>query len=325
LQRARDIDPASLPFATRYSLPDWLAEVLAERRDAEQLAAALLAPAPLDLRANALKADRDSAAASLAADGIKAQPLALVPTALRVEGKPALESSRAFLDGLVEVQDVGSQLLAMLVGARRGQTVVDLCAGAGGKTLALAAAMRSTGQVFACDVSAARLLRLRPRLQRAGATNVQPMGIDSEHDPKLERLAARADAVLVDAPCSGTGTLRRNPDLKWRTDPRTLGRLQSQQQSILAAAARLVKPGGTLVYATCSLLPVENEHQAEAFEAAHPVFVRESARELLLAQGAGLAADPDHEGSEADSGFLRLLPHRDGSDAFFAVRWRRAA
>ena len=164
-----------------------------------------------------------------------------------MQGKPALESSKAFQAGRVEVQDAGSQLLAMLVAPRRGQTVVDLCAGAGGKTLAMAAAMRSTGQVFACDVSKSRLLRLRPRLQRAGATNVQPMAIDSERDPKLDRLAGRADAVLVDAPCSGTGTLRRNPDLKWRTAPEAIGRLIAQQRAILAAAARLVKPGGVLV------------------------------------------------------------------------------
>jgi 16S rRNA (cytosine967-C5)-methyltransferase len=323
LRRVRDLDLASLPFAIRFSLPDWLADVLAERPDAEQLAAALLEPAPLDLRVNALKGDRATALALLAEDGIAAAPLALAPLALRVEGKPALETSRAFSEGLVEVQDAGSQLLALLVGARRGQTVIDMCAGAGGKTLALAATMRSTGQVYACDVSSARLLRLRPRLQRAGATNVQPMGIDSERDPRLDRLAGRADAVLVDAPCSGTGTLRRNPDLKWRGDPQSLGRLLEQQQSILASAARLVRPGGVLVYATCSLMPQENEHQAQAFEPAHPEFVREPAREFLVGQGAVLEGEP--AGDEDGEGLLRLAPHREGVDAFFAVRWRRKA
>ncbi|WP_418953571.1 RsmB/NOP family class I SAM-dependent RNA methyltransferase [Zeimonas sediminis] len=321
LARARDIDPATLPFAIRFSLPDWLAPAIESRADAAALAAALLEPAPLDLRVNDAKGGRDAAIATLAEDGIEADPLAIAPLALRVKGKPALEASRAFVEGLVEVQDAGSQLLAMLVGPKRGQTVVDLCAGAGGKTLAMAAAMRSTGQVFACDVSAQRLLRLRPRLQRAGATNVQPMAIDSERDPKLGRLAGRADAVLVDAPCSGTGTLRRNPDLKWRGDPTSLGRLLEQQQSILEAAARLVKPGGVLVYATCSLLPEENERQAERFEAAHPEFVREPARTALAAQGAGIdPADPDGD----PPGLLRLLPHRDGVDGFFAARWKRA-
>ena len=320
LARARDIDPATLPFAIRFSLPDWLAAAIEGRPDAAALAGALLEPAPLDLRVNGARGDREAAIAALAQDGIEAEPLAIAPLALRVKGKPALETSRAFTEGLVEVQDAGSQLLAMLVGPKRGQTVVDLCAGAGGKTLAMAAAMRSTGQVFACDISAPRLMRLRPRLQRAGATNVQPMAIDSERDPKLDRLAGRADAVLVDAPCSGTGTLRRNPDLKWRGDPTALGRLLEQQQAILEAGARLVKPGGALVYATCSLLPEENERQAERFEAAHPGFVREPARAFLAGQGAGIdAADP--EGDPA--GFLRLLPHRDGVDGFFAARWKR--
>jgi 16S rRNA (cytosine967-C5)-methyltransferase len=310
LARARDIDPAALPFAIQYSLPDWLADTVSAHPDAAALAAALLEPAPLDLRVNAARAEREAVIAMLAEDGIVATALSIAPHALRVEGKPSLETSRAFIEGLVEVQDAGSQLLAMLVGARRGQTVVDFCAGAGGKTLALAAAMRSTGQVFACDISAARLQRLRPRLHRAGATNVQPMAIDSEQDRKLERLAGRADAVLVDAPCSGTGTLRRNPDLKWRGDAQMVARLIAQQRDILAAAARLVKPGGVLVYATCSLLEAENETQALNFESTHPEFEREPVGEILPGLG-------------GPEGFLRLYPHRDGVDAFFAARWRR--
>jgi 16S rRNA (cytosine967-C5)-methyltransferase len=304
----------------RYSLPDWLADDIVERPDAAGLAAAMLESAPLDLRVNPARGDRQAAVLALAADGIEAEPLAIAPWALRVKGKPALESCKAFSDGSVEVQDAGSQLLSLLVGARRGQTIVDLCAGAGGKTLALAAAMRSTGQVFACDVSAARLQRLRPRLQRAGASNVQPMVIESENDPRLDRLKGRADAVLVDAPCSGTGTLRRNPDLKWRIKPDALARLESQQQSILQAAARLVRPGGVLVYATCSLLPRENDRQAERFESANPAFIRDPARAFLARQGAVLADDDADE----STGLLHLLPGRDGVDAFFAVRWRLA-
>ncbi|NLD67515.1 MAG: RsmB/NOP family class I SAM-dependent RNA methyltransferase [Limnobacter sp.] len=328
LRRARDLDPAVLPFAVRFSLPDWLGDDLAKRPDGRALAAALLEPAPLDLRVNALVTDRESAIAALAEDGIVADALPLAPLALRVHGKPALENSRAFRTGMVEVQDTGSQLLAMLMAPRRGQTVIDLCAGAGGKTLALAAAMRSTGQVFACDVSPSRLRRLRPRLQRAGATNVQPMSIASERDPKLDRLAGRADAVLVDAPCSGTGTLRRNPDLKWRTSPEAISRLVEQQRAILAAAARLVKPGGVLVYGTCSLLAEENEAQVRWFEATHSGFVREPARPVLQVQGAVLAeADAERAAAagEREDGLLRLLPHRDGVDGFFAVRWRRTA
>ncbi len=307
------IDREHLSPALRFSLPDWLYEALDEPAGAARaaLAGALLAPAPLDLRVNTLVASRDDAIRALAEDGIEAAPLELADTALRVVGKPALERSAAFGAGMVEVQDVGSQLLCEFAGVRRGQTVVDFCAGAGGKTLAFAAAMRGTGQVFACDVSAGRLARLRPRLLRSRATNVQPFAIDSETDARLGRLARRADVVFVDAPCSGTGTLRRNPDLKWRLQPADVDRLAGRQAEILAAAARLVKPGGILIYATCSLLSIENQSVAEAFESAHPGFGRETPGEAF-----SRVAQPD--------GSIRALPSRDGSDGFFAVRWRRA-
>jgi 16S rRNA (cytosine967-C5)-methyltransferase len=318
---ARDrIDAAALPRAIRLSLPDWLDARLAARWPSEQLealGASLLEPAPLDLRVNLLKTDRAGARAALAEDGIAAEPMPLAPLALRVQGKPALERTRAFREGLVEVQDAGSQLLAHLVAPRRGQTVVDFCAGAGGKTLALAALLRGTGQVFACDVSAARLSRMRERLARSGASNVQPFGIDSEHDPKLERLAGRANAVLVDAPCSGTGTLRRNPDLKWRFDPVSLTALGATQRSILAAAARLVRPGGVLIYATCSLLDEENEAVREDFERDHPGWALQGAGECLAGQGVSLV-DPAAQ-------VLALRPDRDRTDAFYAVRWRSPA
>ena len=309
-----------LPFAVRYSLPDWLADALVachgpER--AESLAAAMLESAPLDLRVNTLKSDAAAVLASLASAGIAARALPQVPNALRVAGKPALERSEAFESGWCEVQDAGSQLLAMLVAPRRGQTVVDLCAGAGGKTLALAAAMRSTGQVYACDVSAPRLLRMRRRLERCGATNVQPMALAGEDDARLQRLHGRADAVLVDAPCTGTGTLRRNPDLKWRTGPADVARLVVAQRAILAAAVPLLRPGGALVYATCSLLAQENDEQVDWFEAQHPQWLRRPAAQVLHAQGARL--DPQ---STAD-GLLRLMPDRDDCDGFFAVRWER--
>lgn len=335
LDRTARIDAASLPPAVAFSLPDWMFERLVRAwgdAAARSIAGSLLQPAPLDLRVNLLKADREQAIAALRADGIDARPLALAATALRVEGKPALERSSAFEAGLVEVQDAGSQVLALLAAPRRGQTVVDFCAGAGGKTLALAALMRSTGQVFACDVSAARLARLRPRLARAGASNVQPFAIDRETDPKLDRLAGRADLVLVDAPCSGTGTLRRNPDLKWRLQEHEIAELQARQLAILRAAARLVKPGGALVYATCSLLPDENEAVASGFEsasgapaggpagatagAAGPRFVRDPVPELLMRAGADIG--PSH-----DSRSLVLRPDLHGCDGFFAVRWTR--
>ncbi len=313
------IDASALPAALRFSLPDWLWTRLSERLDARQqeaLGAAMLRPAPLDLRVNLLKSDREGALRALADDGIACEAAALVATGIRVEGKPALERTRAFREGLVEVQDCASQLAAELVAPRRGQTVVDFCAGAGGKTLALAALLRGTGQVFACDVSNARLQRLRPRLVRSGASNVQPFGIDNEHDPKLGRLEGRADAVLVDAPCSGTGTLRRNPDLKWRLKESDLAELVAKQRSILDAAARLVRPGGALVYATCSLLDEENDGIRRWFEAAHPDWAVEAAEPVLARRDARIAPvlDPDS---------LLLRPDTHECDAFYAIRWIR--
>ena len=320
LNRIGAADLNSLPAAVALSLPDWLFQALCERfgeEEARALGRSLLEPAPLQLRANALKVRREALIEQLGAEGIRARAIDAVPGALEVEGHPALERSASFAAGAFEVQDAGSQLLALLVGARRGQRVIDLCAGAGGKTLALAAMMNSLGQVFACDVSIARLQRLRPRLTRSGATNVQPFAIDSLTDRKLERLAARAHAVLVDAPCTGTGTLRRNPDLKWRFGPDDLLRLRDEQRAILSAAARLVAPDGVLVYATCSLLAAENEEQAQWFEASHPEFEREDAAALLSAAGAVLPADAFRDRA------LVCLPHRHGTDAFFGVRWRR--
>lgn len=314
---ARRIDASTLPPAVRYSMPDWLWEALAARYpwpEVGRIAESLLEPAPLDLRVNTLKATVAQVDAALAQADLGLHPLPWPPGALRLDGKPALEELGAFVQGWFEVQDAGSQLLAHVVAPRRGQTVVDFCAGAGGKTLALAAMLAGTGQVFAVDVSTSRLIRMRPRLARSGATNVQPMAIDDEHDPKLKRLAGRADRVLVDAPCTGTGTLRRNPDLKWRQTPADVAELGRRQTSILAAAARLVKPGGRLVYATCSLLDTENGAVADAFEAAHPEFTRVSVGELLAAQRTGPAGVGDR---------LELRPDLHGCDGFFAAAFER--
>ena len=318
--RAR-IDTDALLPEIRLSLPDWLASRLAASLSPEafeSLGRSMLEPAPLDLRVNLIRSDLATARQSLADEGVMSEPLALAPLALRVQGKPALERTQAFLRGEVEVQDAGSQLLAHLAAPRRGQTVVDFCAGAGGKTLALAALMRGSGQVFACDVSAPRLARLRPRLARSGASNVQPFGIDNEHDLKLERLAGRADVVLVDSPCSGTGTLRRNPDLKWRFDPASLAALAVTQRSILAAAARLVRPGGALVYATCSLLDEENDAVRRDFERDFPGWQVDPAPAVLARQGIDLAPLVD-----AQALVLRTDLH--GTDSFYAVRWLRPA
>lgn len=326
LDRVTRVSPHTLSDAVRYSLPDWLYEglglsALGVARSPEAraaLAASLLQPASLHLRVNSLKAKPADVLAALAREDIEVQELDWLPGALAVHGRPALERSPVFVDGWVEVQDAGSQVLAALVGARRGQTVVDLCAGAGGKTLALAAAMRSLGQIFAVDVSVARLQRLRPRLLRSGATNVQPLAIDGLSDGRLNKLAGRADAVLVDAPCTGTGTLRRNPELKWRMQPADVDRLVLEQRGILAAAARLVKPGGALVYGTCSLLAEENIGNVAWFEATYPAFQREPADKVLRAQGLVLASDAFFKG------LLALSPERHGTDGFFGVRWRRA-
>ena len=259
--------------AVAADLPDWLWDRLGAaygeaRREA--LAKALVVPAPFDLRANVLKTSRDEALAALTAESFRVAPTPYAPHGLRIAGRPMLARHPWLADGRLEVQDEGSQLVAYLVAPKRTDLVVDFCAGAGGKTLALGALMRSQGRLYALDVDAKRLANLKPRLARSGLSNVQPEEIAHERDSRVKRLAGKADRVLVDAPCTGTGTLRRNPDLKWRHDEAALAELTAKQASILEAAAKLVKPTGRLVYATCSLLPEENERIVEAFLAAHP-------------------------------------------------------
>ena len=257
LEHVAKIDPESLPLRIRMNLPDWIYQALSKRFEAgelAQLAAALNYPAPLDLRANPIKASRDDVLGALSKAGIEAGATPFAPFGVRVVGKPPLTKLDAFQNGWVEVQDEGSQLLCTLVAPKRGEMIVDFCAGAGGKTLALGAMMRSTGRLYAFDISERRLAKLKPRLARSGLSNVNPVLIDSEHDAKIKRLAGKIDRVLVDAPCSGLGTLRRNPDLKWRQSPESIAELAPKQLSILTSAARLVKVGGRLVYATCSIL-----------------------------------------------------------------------
>jgi len=212
------------------------------------------------------------------------------------------------------VQDEGSQLLGFLVQPKRGELVVDFCAGAGGKTLQLGALMRSTGRLYAFDVSERRLSKLKPRVARAGLSNVHPVLIAHERDAKVKRLAGKADRVLVDAPCSGLGTLRRNPDLKWRQSPQSVAEMVAKQTAILESAARLVKPGGRLVYATCSLLDEENDAVVDGFLAAHPEFRPISAGEVLARQG--IALDTGER--------LRLSPRTHDTDGFFAAVLERA-
>ncbi|WP_234086179.1 RsmB/NOP family class I SAM-dependent RNA methyltransferase [Azonexus sp. R2A61] len=311
LAGVKAFDDASLSPAERCDLPDWLYDRLVAQWPAEQLPAlarALNQPAPLDLRVNTLKTTRDELLAGLAADGIEARAGRWSPLAVRLRDKPSLASNPRFQDGAFEVQDEGSQLLGLALEAKRGEMVVDFCAGAGGKTLLIGAQMRNTGRLYACDVSDKRLSNLKPRLARSGLSNVHPVRIEHERDAKMKRLAGKVDRVLVDAPCSGLGTLRRNPDLKWRQDATAIDELVAKQTAILAAAAPLVRPGGRVVYATCSLLTAENEAVVEAFLAAHADFSLLPASTVMARQGIEIGGD-----------CLRLLPHEHDTDGFFAA------
>ena len=320
LAQVQQLDRTSLPEKLRHNLPDWLATALQAQlgEDFWPLVQALDQPAPLDLRVNTLKAKRDDVQQALAAAGFPAAPTPFSPWGLRLQGKPAVNKLDLFTQGAIEVQDEGSQLLALLTDAKRGEMVVDFCAGAGGKTLALGASMRNTGRLYAFDVSGHRLDALKPRLARSGLSNVYPAQIAHERDDRIKRLAGKIDRVLIDAPCSGLGTLRRNPDLKWRQSPKAVEELQAKQAAILASAARLLKPGGRLVYATCSLLRAENEAVVDAFTAERGAdFVPLDAGELLQ----GLKVEGGD--SLVSAGHLRLWPHRHQTDGFFAAVWQR--
>ncbi len=278
------------------------------------LARAWLAPATLDLRVNVVKSTRDAALAALAVDGYEARPTPYSPVGIRLAGHPSLVKHPWLADGRMEVQDEGSQLIGYAVAPRRSDMVVDFCAGAGGKTLLLGALMRSQGRLYAFDVSEARLLKLTPRLARSGLSNVHPQVLGSERDAKVKRLAGKIDRVLVDAPCTGFGTLRRNPDLKWRQPEGAVAELAARQSSILAAAATLVKPGGRLVYATCSVLPDENEDVVGAFLTQNPAFTM-----------GNVAAELARAGIDLDTGpTLKLMPHLHGCDGFFAAILERS-
>jgi 16S rRNA (cytosine967-C5)-methyltransferase len=320
LEKVKAVDRAALPEKLRHNLPEWLAEPLQASlgEDFWPLVQSLNEPAALDLRVNTFKARRDEVRAEFAKANIDAQPTPYSPWGLRIQGKPALHKLEPFTQGSVEVQDEGSQLLALMTDAKRGEMVVDFCAGAGGKTLALGASMRNTGRLYAFDTSGHRLAALKPRLARSGLSNVYPVQIAHERDERIKRLAGKIDRVLVDAPCSGLGTLRRNPDMKWRQSPQSIAELKEKQAAILESAARLLKPGGRLVYATCSLLEDENEAIANIFSEAH-------ARDFqpLLARDLLEKAHVDHADALVRDEFLRLWPHRHGTDGFFAAAWER--
>lgn len=315
-QKALQINAQSI--GERCDMPDWLADMLLAQWGEEhllQMAEAFNHPAAFDLRVNPVKAERDAVVARLVAEGIDAEAGKYSPLAIRIKERISLQRHPLFLDGTLEVQDEGSQLLGFLLAPKRGEMVTDFCAGAGGKTLLLGALMRSSGRLYAFDVSEKRLMRLKPRLARSGLSNVHTAAIAHENDTRIKRLAAKMDRVLVDAPCSGLGTLRRNPDLKWRQNPESVAELALKQASILSAAAKLVKPKGRLVYATCSLLNEENDMIVDAFLAEHPDFVEMSAQEVLAAQKI-----------EIETGTrLRLDPLHHETDGFFAAVFERKA
>jgi 16S rRNA (cytosine967-C5)-methyltransferase len=316
------LDHPAQPRATRLNIPDWIEPHLAAAfGDAfEREVAALGETAPVDLRVNPLKADRAQARAALAAEGIETINTRLSPLGLRLKARTSVVAGAAFREGLVEVQDEGSQLVGLLVGARPGMQVVDLCAGAGGKTLAIAATMHNKGRIVACDISAFRLERSGQRLRRAGVHNVERRALDAEGRKWLKRHAGMFDRVLVDAPCTGIGTWRRNPDARWTLTPDDVAELPAKQADILATAARLVKPGGRLVYATCSLLPAENEEIVRTFLAGHAAFALRPIAEAW-AETIGTKLPPDSTSGDC----LRLTPARHHTDGFFVAALDRTA
>ncbi len=308
-------DHPDMPEEIRLECPDWAADPLRRRFgeafDAEM--AAMLTPAPLDLRVNTIKSTRAAVLRDMADRGLPAAPSRIAPNGIRLSERLSLTRLPGLKEGAVEVQDEGSQLVALLVDAQPGDRVVDFCAGAGGKALAIAAQMNNKGHLVACDVSEGRLKRCAERLRKAGLHNVQTRLLESETDRWVKRHKGGYDRVLVDAPCSGTGTWRRNPDARWRPEEdQGLGALVSLQARILASAARLVRPGGRLVYATCSLLPEENEAQVATFLAAHPEFG------VIPVRQAGVLEVPS-----AHADYLSLTPARHDTDGFFAAVLQR--
>jgi 16S rRNA (cytosine967-C5)-methyltransferase len=324
LDQCEKVSPNDLMERHRHNLPEWLVQPLKDQLGAEfwPMVETLNLGAGLDLRVNTFKAKRADVQKELAKAGIKAVNTPYSPWGLRIAGKPALNKNEAFLRGDFEVQDEGSQLLSMLLDAKRGEMVTDFCAGAGGKTLAIGAAMRSTGRLYAFDTSAHRLDAFKSRLKRSGLSNVHPAAIAHERDDRVKRLTGKMDRVLVDAPCTGLGTLRRNPDLKWRQNLQAVEEMAVKQAAILQSASRMLKSGGRIVYATCSVLPQENEAIAEAFSTANPDFVPLSAGEVLAELKVEAAASLCSGGDNGQL-YLRLWPHRHATDGFFAAVWEK--
>ncbi len=314
LDRLGAFDEKEMPRAVRLEVPDWLLPLLEARfgETLEEELAAMGTEAPLDLRVNILRGTREVAAKQLAREGLHAVPTSLSPWGLRLPGRLPVTSSKTFQDGLVEIQDEGSQVLVAMVGAAPGMRVLDYCAGAGGKTLGMAMTMENRGQIVACDVSETRLNGAVRRLRRAGVHNVERHLLVSG-DKWAKRRAGSFDRVLVDAPCTGTGTWRRNPDARLRLTEEDLRELTAKQADIMDRAATLVKPGGRMIYATCSVLDAENRDQITAFLKRNPAFEMVSAGTPYLSQ------------DMADKSLLMLSPLKNGTDGFFGAVMERKA
>ncbi|SEQ82416.1 16S rRNA (cytosine967-C5)-methyltransferase [Nitrosomonas sp. Nm51] len=312
LQTLHTIELKSQPLTVQAELPEWLIEKLRRFMSNDailRLGLSLQNAAPLDVRVNTLLTKREHVLETLINECFSAEATSFSPCGIRLHSKPAINRHPLFLSGKIEVQDEGSQLLGYLMAPKRGEMIVDFCAGAGGKTLLLGALMHSKGRVYAFDINEKRLNNLKPRLKRSGLSNVHIQRIANEHDLKIKRLAKKIDRVLVDAPCSGLGTLRRNPDLKWRLTPQSIEELKAKQSSILSAAATMVKPGGRLVYATCSFLPEENQRIIENFQSSNAEFDLLDCSELLAEQKIMVNTGK----------FLQLSPDTHKTDGFFAA------
>lgn len=312
LKQVKAINLAELSLAVQAELPEWLVEQLRITMTDEAILAlgrSMQQPAALDLRVNTLLTTRDEVLQALQTEGMDAQATPYSPIGIRLKDKPSLTKHPLFLGGKIEVQDEGSQLLGFLLAPKRNDMVVDFCAGAGGKALMLGAMMQSQGRLYALDVSEKRLANLKPRLKRSGLSNLHPQLIAHENDSKIKRLAGKIDRVLVDAPCSGLGTLRRNPDIKFRQSAQSVTELVQLQTAILGSASKLLKPGGRLVYATCSILPQENRAVVDTFLANHPEFTVRPAGEIFAQQKIPMEAGE----------YLQLLPQLHNTDAFFAA------
>ncbi len=316
LPEIKAIKTGALPLAAQTEFPQWLLEKLKcfmSDTDILNLGLSLQNTAPLDLRVNTLLAKREQVLETLSKDNIMAEAMPFSPCGIRLRDKPAINRHPLFLSGKIEVQDEGSQLLGYLLAPKRGEMIADFCAGAGGKSLLLGTLMHSKGRLYAFDVSEKRLNNLKPRLKRSGLSNIHIQRINNENDIKVKRLSGKIDRVLVDAPCSGLGTLRRNPDLKWRQSPQSIAELKIKQAAILTAASGLVKPGGRLVYATCSFLPEENQEIIENFKTQNP--------EFTLLDSAGLMAEQKIAVNTGEC--LQLSPYTHQTDGFFAAAFER--